>query len=235
MANQYTIQWPDAFWKKVRKTPSCWIWQGSVNMHGYGQLSHNGRAWKAHRLSYKMEYGEVDESLYVCHKCDSPPCVNPSHLFLGTQKANMMDLVNKKGHGRGQLDLPTYKQWLLDRPRKTMSDKCRRGHFFSEENTRIKKRGRFLVRICRICQHNTASRDRTTYKVKGFVRNVPNRAEVVESLVEKIKLLGECCAYCGGEFECLDHIVPKSCGGGISAANINPSCNDCNQSRKKLF
>ena len=186
-------------------------------------------------MSYKMHFGDFDLAMKVCHRCDNPACVNPDHLFLATQKANMLDMVSKKRHGRGQRDVPSYDHWLEQRPNKSKEDVCRRGHKFSDENTRMKHNARFIVRVCRQCQSETAKKDLVEYKVKGFVRHVNDRPKVVEEIVDKVKRLGVKCAYCDGKFECLDHIVPKARGGETSADNVNPSCNKCNQERKSLL
>lgn len=78
----------------------CWGWLGSTNGRGYGQLSsrhgRGGSPEKAHRVSYEFHHGPIPKGMVVCHKCDNPPCTNPNHLFLGTQKDNMID-CSKKG------------------------------------------------------------------------------------------------------------------------------------------
>lgn len=73
----------------------CWIWQDALNNKGYGSLAIAGRRMYAHRASYKAYFGEFDYSLFVCHRCDVTNCVNPKHLFLGTQKDNMQDMASK--------------------------------------------------------------------------------------------------------------------------------------------
>lgn len=84
------------FWSKVIITSSgCWGWQASKDKDGYGRYVSRGHEIKAHRYMYLIQNGEFDRNLLVCHRCDNPGCVNPKHLFLGTQQANMRDKVSK--------------------------------------------------------------------------------------------------------------------------------------------
>jgi len=76
----------------------CWIWTAFVNEKGYGKFTNNGKTYRSHRLSYELYIGEIPDGLYVCHECDNTFCVNPNHLFLGSQLDNIHDMLNK---GRG--------------------------------------------------------------------------------------------------------------------------------------
>jgi len=85
------------FWDRTEPEPNtgCWIWLGCRNEHGYGSLRADGQPWLAHRRAYTLKYGPIPEGIKVCHSCDSPPCCNPTHLFLGTQAVNVADCVSK--------------------------------------------------------------------------------------------------------------------------------------------
>jgi len=91
-------QWPsleERFWDNVFKTDTCWLWLGYVNKSGYGKIFGENTYWLAHRLSWKIHYGEDPGSLLVCHTCDVPPCIRPDHLFLGTHTDNGRDMAQK--------------------------------------------------------------------------------------------------------------------------------------------
>lgn len=94
-----TIQ--ERFEAKFTKSDGCWEWNAGKGGHGYGVFVIIGKNQYAHRVAYQLYVGEIPASLYVCHHCDNPGCVNPAHLFLGTHNDNMRDCKNK-GRGIGK-------------------------------------------------------------------------------------------------------------------------------------
>jgi len=104
MNHDFTTRFLFRFWSKVNKdgpVPErypelgpCWIWTASLCC-GYGQIRYKNTYLRSSRVSYELRYGSFDESLFVCHHCDNRICLNPSHLFLGTQTDNMRDCIQK--------------------------------------------------------------------------------------------------------------------------------------------
>lgn len=73
----------------------CWNWKASLNSNGYGQIGDKGRNRIASQVAWELANGPIPKGLSVLHKCDNPKCCNPSHLFLGTQRDNMLDAIAK--------------------------------------------------------------------------------------------------------------------------------------------
>lgn len=98
----------DRLWSRAERVPSgCMEWQGAQNRDGYGQIRRGRRhegMLGAHRAAWEVAHGPIPEGLPVLHRCDNPPCVNPVHLFLGTNDDNMADKVAKgrQSHTRGE-------------------------------------------------------------------------------------------------------------------------------------
>ena len=118
--------------RAATKRDPCLLWEGRRRPDGYGM---DGQ-YRAHRLVFERMYGPIPPKILVCHSCDMPPCVNPEHLFLGTNKDNSDDKIRK---GR----LPVYAGW-----RKPPRLHCNCGHKYTRSY--LSRDGR-LRQHCRIC------------------------------------------------------------------------------------
>ncbi len=120
------------FWRKAKRgnPDECWNWTASKCIKGYGFFGLGNVVIRAHRVAFIISTGTSPNPLHVLHRCDNPSCVNPSHLFTGTNTDNVRDSV-KKGRHCGQ-----------------SKTHCIKGHPFNASNT-IHFRG---WRRCRICQ-----------------------------------------------------------------------------------
>ena len=103
------------FWPKVDKRgpDDCWNWTGAKWNFGHGAFSlvttrNSEKQTGAHRVSYQLAFGPIPEGMLVCHSCDNPSCVNPRHLFVGSNLDNMRDMVAKGRGARGE-ELPQTK------------------------------------------------------------------------------------------------------------------------------
>jgi len=89
----------DRLEKYIDKSGDCWLWTKGAFNYGYGRLSiGKSKQVRAHRFMFEMVYGEIPIGMNVLHKCDNPACVRPKHLYLGTQKDNVKDMLHR---GRG--------------------------------------------------------------------------------------------------------------------------------------
>jgi hypothetical protein len=89
------------FWRKVDLTGECWCWSAGTDPDGYGRFRVDGENQKAHRVSWVIAFGVIPDGKCALHRCDNPPCVRPSHLFLGTRKENNDDRFAKKREAKG--------------------------------------------------------------------------------------------------------------------------------------
>lgn len=130
------------FEAKINKTESCWLWTAAINSdNGYGRFDGRkyGLSSYAHRVSWEIYRGPIPEGSQVLHRCDIRSCVNPEHLFLGSQQDNIDDMVNKE------------RAWF------SKKDKCPKGHEYDITDNRGKRK-------CRTC---TLAYQRAWYAKNG--------------------------------------------------------------------
>jgi hypothetical protein len=143
------------YWAKVqvRGANECWPWRAAKNKQGRGMLKIAGTNRSAPKVAWMLAHGKRSlPKLHVCHSCDNPNCVNPKHLWLGTQKQNLED-ARSKGRVLRFQDRPDYRPWNAGHTH------CARGHRFSKQNTALEKRGNRIHRHCKAC-HEAARKRR---------------------------------------------------------------------------
>ena len=123
----------EAFWGRVNKTETCWLWTGTINDQGYGI---SRRHFRAHRIAYELLVGPIPDGLQLDHLCRVRNCVNPDHLEPVTARTN-----TRRGVG-----------FAAQRAAQTH---CKREHEFTEENTYIRRNG---TRLCRTCAKEAENR-----------------------------------------------------------------------------
>lgn len=143
--------------RQVEVTESgCWVWAGSVTQHGYGRMSWKNHVHRTHRLAAHLWLGLDlgDTEAKVCHTCDNPPCLNPEHLYIGTQKSNVADMLDRGRAYKGP------DKWTH----------CAKGHELSPDNRSTSGR-------CRTCwneyQRNKRARLKaaTVQAIEGAISN----------------------------------------------------------------
>jgi len=140
----------ERFKSKYRESCGCWIWKGSSFLNGYGQFYCDKKNKKAHRIAWEIVNGPIPEGMLICHKCDVRSCVNPAHLYVGTQKENIKDCIERR------------------RQRYAKRDSCERGHLYDENNTYMYGN----IRVCRTCNRDNA-RERYRRMNPGAPRRKP--------------------------------------------------------------
>jgi hypothetical protein len=147
-------------WASPEPNSGCWLWEGACDKHGYGQLRFGqggpGSLRYATHIALELAGRPVPPGRFACHTCDNPPCVNPDHLFIGSQKENMADCIAKgraskpptalKGQGR-------------------LTTHCRAGHDLATRGVHVDRNG---VQSCKVCRHLAKVAFRARRKAAGL-------------------------------------------------------------------
>ena len=132
--------------KLIEDPDHCWLWQGRTDAKGYGRLQWRQMNFAAHRLSYAIHYGWYAPWILILHRCDTPACWRPDHLFLGTHQDNVDDMI-AKGHYKGRVP--------------NLRPRCKHGHEYTSESSYVHpKNGHRICRECSRIRHRIKQRER---------------------------------------------------------------------------
>ena len=132
----------------------CWLWLGSWDPRKYGQLRVGKKLRAASHVSLELAGTPVPMGMFACHRCDTPPCVNPAHLFIGTQRDNIADSLRK-----GRMKAPP-----LAKPGQGRKLRCPRGHDYADAYL-VKGKG---WQQCRECKRLAKARRRAAFVAQGL-------------------------------------------------------------------
>lgn len=144
----------ERFLKLIHKTRTCWFWIGCLSGRGYGKFK-LGNLMEAHRAAWLLFKGPIPNGMQVLHHCDTKQCVNPAHLFVGTQIDNMRDAISKGSYGGVENLLKTH---------------CKRGHELSGHNLVSTGHGSRGCRRCRNMKNNIRRR-KVYWAAKAAIRS----------------------------------------------------------------
>lgn len=178
------------FWSSVRVGDGCWEWQGFRDQKGYGRFrpegARRGLRFVAHRVSYTLERGDVPRGLFVCHHCDNPPCVRPSHLYAGTAQDNARDRS-----ARGRAGAWRHPESV---PRGELAGNARLSNADVAEMRAAYRAGRSVLEIAStfgtvVAVARAALRGETYSCVSGAVAAAPERAGLTSRQREVVSII----------------------------------------------
>jgi hypothetical protein len=162
---QTVREWVDLYAFPVPEC-GCWLWSGHLTNMGYGQLKFKGKRIAAHRAAWESYRGPIPKGMFACHKCDTPACVNPDHLYIGTAMQNSRDRIARGRHNAVRLAPTAY---------------CKSGkHLFNEQNVLIEASG---ARRCKLClKERSKYRKRDREKFNEYKRIWRKRRKLMSQI-----------------------------------------------------